>query len=91
MRCPYEGMKGNLSATAVTIAAGESVDFEFTSAEGITLAQRIGYQLFVMGWIEYRDDSGVVRRTAFCREFKPGPLDDGRFCPVSDPDYEYED
>jgi hypothetical protein len=39
-----------------------------------------------MGWINYADDLGFVRRTAFCRRFNP---ESGRFVAVDDPDYEH--
>jgi hypothetical protein len=100
MRCPYEGMSGNLPVPSGTLAAGKSIGFDFMNDEALNdhAAKTIGSQvigrqrLFVMGWIEYRDNIGVTRRTAFCREFRhQGPWDYGRFYPVSDPDYEYEE
>lgn len=47
------------------------------------------WHLYIMGWIEYKDDLGFVRRTAFCRQFdvRRGR----RFFAVDDPDYEHAD
>ena len=98
MARPYEGKSGNLPVPSETLYPGQSIPFSFTnweimddSAKTIG-SQVIGHQrLFVMGWIVYQDDIGIARRTAFCREFMQGPWDDGRFCAVSDPDYEYEE
>ena len=41
--------------------------------------------LYVLGWVDYTDDAGNLRRTSFCRMFVRG-----RFVPVNDPDYEDE-
>jgi hypothetical protein len=47
------------------------------------------WSLYVMGWVEYRDDLGFVRRTVFCRRYDVGR--GRRFFAVDDPDYEYAD
>lgn len=45
---------------------------------------------YVMGWIDYSDDNGTRRRTAFCREHRS--RDKGRrFFASDNPDYDYED
>jgi hypothetical protein len=41
--------------------------------------------LYVLGWVDYTDDTGNLRHTSFCRMFVRG-----RFVPVNDPDYEDE-
>jgi hypothetical protein len=47
------------------------------------------WSLYVMGWVEYRDDLGSVRRTSFCRRYD---VHRGRrFFSVDDPDYEHAD
>jgi hypothetical protein len=42
--------------------------------------------MYVFGYFQYRDDIGVVRRTAFCRLYN---FRTKRFSAVDDPDYEY--
>jgi hypothetical protein len=99
MHRPYEGSNGNLAVPRGRLAPGQSFPLTFVSDEVIGEgAQTIGntqiirgVRLFVMGWIEYSDDIGIVRRTAFCREFKAGPWDDGRFRRVKNRDYEHEE
>jgi hypothetical protein len=39
-----------------------------------------------MGWIEYSDGLGFIRRIAFCRKYDH---DQGRFFAIDDPDYEH--
>jgi hypothetical protein len=53
-------------------------------------------RLYCVGVIEYSDDAGRPRQTAFCRyltfgSYPPGPRDAGRFQKEKDPDYEYQD
>jgi hypothetical protein len=98
MHRPYEGRNGNLLVPSDRLAPGQSAPLGFLSEEAIEdHAQTIGtkvisaVRLFVMGWIEYRDDIGVVRRTAFCREFKLHPWEDGRCRRVKNRDYEHEE
>jgi hypothetical protein len=100
MRRPYEGRNGNLLVPLGSLAPGQSAPLGFLSEEAIgNGAETIGtkvisaVRLFVMGWIEYRDDIGIVRKTAFCREFKRGPpdWDFGRFRRVGNRDYEHEE
>jgi hypothetical protein len=45
------------------------------------------WHLYVMGEVRYKDGNGAVREMGFCREMR----DDGRFHPVDDPAYEYEE
>jgi hypothetical protein len=98
MKRPYEGNSGNLSLPQSPISPGQSVPFQFKSDEAIGHgAETIGsnviqkLRLFVMGWVEYRDDIGIIRRTAFCREFERGPWDYGGFRRVENEDYEHEE
>ena len=42
--------------------------------------------VFILGWIEYRDDVKCKRRMAFCRRFDTMT---NRFVPVDDCDYEH--
>jgi hypothetical protein len=43
--------------------------------------------VYVMGQIKYHDEGGADRFMGFCRERRS----DGKFRPVEDPDYEYQD
>lgn len=45
-------------------------------------------KLFVMGWVQYRDDRTVIRETRFCRLWNNS---ERRFTVVNNPDYEYSD
>jgi hypothetical protein len=49
--------------------------------------ERGGWKIFVMGQIRYRDDAGAERFMGFCQE-RAG---DGKFIPVAEPSYEYQD
>jgi hypothetical protein len=99
MQRPYEGKRANLKLPVQSLAPGQAVELAFTSDQIIdeegakTIGTKVLHhqRLFVMGWIEYRDDVGVVRRTGFCREFKASPWDDGRFRRVKSRDYEHEE
>lgn len=45
-------------------------------------------ELYVLGWVDYTDELGITRGTAFCRRYERN-LD--RFLPVDNPDYENAD
>lgn len=98
MEWPYYGGWGNNPVHPGEVTA--SVTASFNTGDGthgpyavfpnMDAIRRSGGRIFFMGWIEYLDDNGTKRRTAFCREF----LERGgsaRFYPVGDPDYEYEE
>jgi hypothetical protein len=84
------------------LAPGIGMTIPFRSADAIgqeaheiALGQG-AWRLYVMGWVEYGDDLGQVRRTSFCREFRPNIVagrvsGTGRMHPVDDQDYERED
>jgi hypothetical protein len=101
MRRPYEGMDGNGAVPIQTLEPGEpgvgifGSDFTLTRGQWQEMGRPIGAgNLCVLGWVDYKDDRGFRRRTAFCREFRSVELDapgEGRFVPVDDPDYEYEE
>jgi hypothetical protein len=95
MRWPYEGLDGN-NPILGTIEAGGRKTAIFSSTEAIPVGHtEIGlmnyhdfnavWSIYVMGWIEYRDNLGFERRTSFCRKFEPTS---NRFVAVDDPDYE---
>jgi hypothetical protein len=96
MRRPYEGDDGNLFGSKAWMRSGESNPMPFTET-GIFANKAPGdvvdfdlMPLFALGWIEYEDRSGSVRRTAFCRRYDPTL---GRFDHFAEagPDYEHED
>jgi hypothetical protein len=60
---------------------------ELESSEAWHLAKR-DITIYFMGFIRYRDELGLKRRTDFCRRFD---WDRMRFYPVADPDYEQPD
>ena len=46
------------------------------------------FHLYFFGFIEYRDDLEILRRTGFCRRYD---VESQRFLVVDDPEYEYAD
>ena len=93
-RC-YEGI--NPDVVTITLKAGESTPMPFQSDEPMDKAGNIMYDkadnghywdMFVLGFVEYKDSSGIKRRTAFCRKY-----DCRRYCfvAVENPDYEHEE
>jgi hypothetical protein len=98
MRRPYEGENGNNPVGGI-LNAGETRTGVFTSERPLdvdpleifnTLAvghlRQYDLALYVMGWVEYADDLGFVRRTAFCRWLNPMR---NYFMVVDNPDYEH--
>ena len=87
MERPYEGENGNIPIMQI-LNPGESIPIAFTSEpmnvdhQGVMLGT---YSVYIMGWIEYRDDLKINRRLNFCRQYDPTK---GRFFPVADTDYE---
>ena len=88
MKRPYEGEKGNI-LDRPKLNPGEPCTIDFTSEEPLGLNSAAIMQrqhfLYVMGWIEYRDDLGINRRINFCRKYNTTIH---RFSAVTDPDYE---
>lgn len=96
MERPYEGKDGNNPIAKNTLIVGSvGVAALFSSAPNLypdlpPPGTEPTNRAFFMGWIEYLDDTGLKRRTIFCREFlqRDGSA---RFWPApNDPDYEYE-
>ncbi len=56
-------------------------------AQGVNNPVMVG-EMFLTGRVEYRDDTGATRRTAFHRSYNQ---ETKRFSVVTDPDYEYSD
>jgi hypothetical protein len=89
---PYTDF-GNEFLGTPTFESGTSKPFTATDPGAIVPSDKTriydgGLRYRLLGYIQYRDDSGNIRRTAFCREKKPTQH---RFLTVNDPDYEYED
>jgi hypothetical protein len=63
------------------------VHLEMCLAQGVNNPIMVG-EIFLTGRVDYRDDTGAVRRTAFHRSYNQ---ETKRFSIVDDPDYEYSD
>jgi hypothetical protein len=94
MRPVYAGAAANDFVRHKHLEPGRSRAVRFSSeevlgeeAKAIAASAEV-YRLYVMGFVDYEDDIGTVRRTAFCRMYYPGLK---RFRPVENPDYEYSD
>ncbi len=72
------------------IYAGATVEGDFADHgdETTAFSPKVRLPIYVMGWIDYTDESGIPRRTVFCRKYH---FDERRFVPVKNPDYERED
>jgi hypothetical protein len=93
MERPYEGKVGNNKIPPGTVEAGCSTVGVFSSETILPPDSQIrlcglGWKIYVMGWITYRDDIGTRRETAFCREWR---MPAERFFAVQDRDYEHEE
>jgi len=96
MSRPYEGEDGNLGITSIWIEPGASVPILFSTpfiASDIsdnTFVDARRQTIFAMGWVEYIDQAGHIRRSAFCRPYDSSKR---RFMrsEESDPDYEHEE
>lgn len=99
MELPYARSNIGVYLPEASLAPGKSIEPAFQS--DATLPANVGtistgvigqLHLYVMGSIEYDDESGIRRRTNFCREYRRLNWQiDGRFYPVDDPDYEHEE
>jgi len=89
MEPPYEGGMGY--PLTQKLKPGESMPITFRNLkeignEGPLIRQGSdNWAFYVMGWIAYADDLGLVRRTAFCRKWDARKK---RLPPIDDPDYE---
>jgi hypothetical protein len=95
---PYdEDFRQNMLLPNQVLASGESCATPITDTivmqpnppgeTKLRTFEREGWVIYVMGQIRYKDDGGAERFMGFCRVRQK----DGRFRPVNDPDYEYED
>jgi len=88
-------LEGQELSPGVTLEIKNLNDFRvLTDAENVKI-RRGDSKLFWIGYVEYQDRRGALRKTSFCRvlEFalNATATDRGRFIRVDDPDYEYED
>lgn len=97
---PYEGQDPQPFLRAQRLEPGASLPLPFQSVEVMGLVGEdlwlgnVGWKLWVMGWVAYTDDRKTPRRTAFCREYLPGPPgapENGVFVAVNNPDYEHQE
>ena len=107
MERPYEGDLANNFLDPLrkmpTLSPGQSGTAIFDTAqtrsgkttmgpEAPEVLRCRGWNLWVMGWIDYVDDLMITRRTAFCREYRTHQgASEGRLYPVDDTDYEHEE
>jgi hypothetical protein len=75
----------------VTLTSGEATNWPVSSAEALTGAQTNALlqgsaRIVCVGYFTYRDDSGTIRNSGFCREYD---LSRRRWSVLADPDYEY--
>ena len=90
MERPYEGLAGNISL-ATELKPGQSIPVPVPNPPikiGPVVPDSGLRIIYALGWVEYDDDFGTHRRTAFCRRFDGFT---GRFQPVKDRDYEHEE
>lgn len=90
---PYQDY-GNDRIGRHTLPSGTSVSITVDGKgpppiKDLTMLRKDRIRILLLGYIQYRDDSGNIRRTAFCRQM--GEHDPPRFSAVTDPDYEYGD
>jgi len=93
MHLPYATQNPNNRVTG-ELQPGTSLTGGFMSDKPMDehateiLQASMHWTIYVMGRIEYKDDLGFIRRTAFCRKYDANGR---RFFPVDDPDYEHAD
>lgn len=93
---PYDSAAGASLISKASLAPGQAALGHFKGKGPSTFQVRYSGQsaaggtlnLYLTGWIDYADELGLVRRTAFCRRYHS---DWDRFVKVDDPDYEYTD
>lgn len=97
-RSPLDERSHLLLSKGITIKRGESsvieiwdkVDLGPPDSTGLRDIRQFGtegWKVYVMGEIRYQDEGRADHFMGFCRERQS----DGKFRPVDDPDYEYQD
>lgn len=84
---PTNPVSGNLQP-GTSVSGRFMSDTPMDQQATAILQASMHWAIYVMGWIEYKDDLGFIRRTAFCRRYDANRR---RFFPVDDPDYEHAD
>ena len=94
MERPYEGKEGCKLSAPVVLQPSQSTPWPFTSEQimgdeaNSVLLNNDRWGICVLGWVAYKDDAEIERRTAFCRRWS---VDRQRFMPVADTDYQHEE
>ena len=94
MERPYEGRNGDRLSTPIVLQPSQSTPWPFTSEQNMgdeansVLLNNDRWGICVLGWVAYKDDAEIERRTAFCRRWS---VDRQRFMPVADTDYQHEE
>lgn len=91
MERPYEGEEPMQFRVELIPGQSEPISFSSYSMLGEQESDQVlrgARNIYVLGNVAYQDDSGVIRRTAFCRKYDHAR---GRFFAVDDPDYEHEE
>lgn len=93
MERPYEGKNPNIPILNIDLPPGISTPLNFASDRllGGNESDQINSGslfIYVLGFVAYTDELGIMRRTAFCRKYNYGR---GRFFATKDPDYEHEE
>ena len=88
---PYEGNSGG--KVAFSLVGGQSTPWTFALSEPLTedRADILNLRMtsfYILGWIDYRDDLGILRTTRFCRRYDTVKE---RFVAVDDIEYESAD
>ncbi len=82
--------------SGITLDLPDQTDGRILTADENVAIRDGTKRLYCIGSIEYYDQAGRIKKTAYCRVLKPpikprSHLDIGRFVIHPDPDYEYED
>ena len=78
VQCPFTGVG----------PSARQLEDAFTPNRNPSIPPGQNLYTYILGWIEYADELGLTRRTAFCQRYD---LSLRRFITVDDPDYEYAD
>jgi hypothetical protein len=94
MQPPYDPKVGAaLLSEQSILKPGEAINAQFSGNDpSIDQVKDAGspnsgkLYLYVLGWIDYSDELGIIPRVAFCRNYHRGR---DKFVRVCDPDYEH--
>jgi len=95
MERPYETKNPYELSHPIELQPSQSTPWPFSSEEvmdtqtaSLVTLNSNNWSIYVLGWIGYKDNAGIKRRTAFCRCWN---FTKQRFLAVDDPDYEHEE